>query len=247
MDEVRIAVCDDDAFALGAITGALQSIFKAKDKAYSVDTYRSVREIEEAMKSRSYDLLLLDIDMPETDGIAFGARLRGKKDSTTILYVSNREERVFESFSVQPLGFVRKSNFFKDLTKYIDLFLENRTNAPDKEMTITADYHGEVFSLPLSSIAYIESQKKNQNVYTANDDKRYTLNMSMQELEDKLESEGFRRIHHGYIVNFRYVTLIGSDTVSLRDGRAVPISRRKVKDVKEQYFEFMRSHGAINI
>lgn len=106
---LRIALCDNDKSALPVIAGAAESAFKAQGISAEVTGFTSGKELLKAIDTVPFQMVLLDIDMPELDGIEVGKRLRSKNETVEIVYVSECENRVFESFSVFPLGFVRKS------------------------------------------------------------------------------------------------------------------------------------------
>ena len=103
---MKIALCDDDARALPVISGAARSAFSAKGVDPDIREFSSGRELLTALETTHFQLLLLDIEMPGIDGITLGKKLRAMGDDTKIVYVSEAESRVFESFQVQPLGFV---------------------------------------------------------------------------------------------------------------------------------------------
>ena len=62
--ELNICVCDDDGVAVGMITGALSGILEKKGVRADISAYRDVRALEEDMRVKAFDLILLDIDMP---------------------------------------------------------------------------------------------------------------------------------------------------------------------------------------
>ena len=70
------------------------------------------------------------------------------------------------------------------------------------------------------------------------------VHRKMQDLEEELSSEGFLRIHKGYLVNYDYIRLIGDTCVLLTNGERIPISRRKIQETKQQFLKLMRTQGA---
>ena len=120
---LRIALCDNDKSALPVIAGAAESAFKAQGISAEVTGFTSGKELLKAIDTVPFQIALLDIDMPELDGIEVGKRLRSKNETVEIVYVSECENRVFESFSVFPLGFVRKSNFLNDIADIVRLYI----------------------------------------------------------------------------------------------------------------------------
>lgn len=241
--ELNICVCDDDGVAVGMITGALSGILEKKGVRADISAYRDVRALEEDMRLKAFDLILLDIDMPGTDGIEFARRLREERNAAEILFVSGCENRVFESFRVEPLGFVRKNRFLKDLMVYVDAFLKKHGR---KEVrTITVTHNKSILRLSVDEIVYIEGALKKQRIFTS--DAEYVLSSSMKQAEEDLAPLGFIRIHSGYLVNYRYIKLIDIRDVVLTDGRRLPVSRSRVKEAREKFFAFMRESGSLKL
>ena len=105
--QIKIALCDDDVNALPIIAGAADSAFRAREIRPEIIRFTSGRELLASMERTRYQIVLLDIEMPDMDGIAVGRQIRDRGDNTPIIFVSECESRVFESFLIQPLGFVR--------------------------------------------------------------------------------------------------------------------------------------------
>lgn len=76
---IRIAVCDDDVMAVGAIRGAVEKVLNEQGLAVEISEYYAVKTLRSALQQQSFDLLLLDIDMPGISGIEFGRMLRREK------------------------------------------------------------------------------------------------------------------------------------------------------------------------
>ena len=131
---ISVAVCDDDETMLPIIAGVVQATFPAEGA--TVETFSSAKQFCDRMEEKGFDLLFLDIDMPETDGIELGLKLRNAKRNIDIVYVSEREDRVFESFKVHPFGFVRKRNFLKDIRSVAKLWLDSREAVPADKFVI---------------------------------------------------------------------------------------------------------------
>ena len=105
--KIKIALCDDDAKALPVIAGAAESAFQEKGIYTDIQRFTSGKALLQAMEQTRFQIILLDIEMPGMDGIAVGKKVRAQGNDTQIVYVSEADSRVFESFLVQPLGFVR--------------------------------------------------------------------------------------------------------------------------------------------
>ena len=236
--QIKIALCDDDINALPIIAGAADSAFRAREIRPEIIRFTSGRELLASMEKTRYQIVLLDIEMPDMDGIAVGKVIRDRGDNTPIIFVSECESRVFESFLIQPLGFVRKSNFLNDIAAVAELYIKTCVQEQNSEYL---EFHTRSGLLTLKSkqIRYIEGSRNYQMLYTTNGDAPIEVKMTMDRLEDMTEPQGFIRVHKGYLVNYRYIQRIQSNLLTLQDGTELPIGRSKIAEVKTKYLSLI--------
>lgn len=231
-----VAICDDEVSVLDVIAGATRNAFSGQGVRAEIESFSSVSALEKAMESKTYDLLLLDIELPKEDGIHFGKRLGKMSHAPDIVFVSSREDRMYDAFAVHPFGFVRKSHFLKDIVEVVQAYIADRGQENAKFLLLQV--RGQTMSLPISGIRYIEGSRKNQLVYLDGQEEPLQVTLSMKKLEEDLASRGFLRVHSGYLVNYRYIRSLGTSEITLTDGNIVPVSRRKFQEIKLQYMEF---------
>lgn len=236
--QIKIALCDDDVNALPIIAGAADSAFRAREIRPEIIRFTSGRELLASMERNRYQIVLLDIEMPDMDGIAVGRVIRDRGDNTPIIFVSECESRVFESFLIQPLGFVRKSNFLNDIAAVAELYIKTCVQEQNTEYL---EFHTRSGLLTLKSkqIRYIEGSRNYQMLYTTTGDAPIEVKMTMDRLETMTEPQGFIRIHKGYLVNYRYIQRIQSNLLTLQDGTELPIGRSKIAEVKTKYLSLI--------
>ena len=215
--KIKIALCDNDPKALSVIAGAAESVFRDHGFRTRLDRFQTCEALLPALEQEKYQMVLMDIDMPGMDGIQAAKRIREKHADTKIVFVSGCESRVFEALLVQPLGFVRKSNFFEDLTAVIGLYTDTclRGEAEGHVEFIT---RGGLISLEGKNIRYIEGSRNYQMLYMDGGEAPVEVKMTMDKLEARMETFGFIRIHKGYLANYRYIQRIAYDNVILQDG-----------------------------
>ena len=232
--KIRIALCDDDSRALPIIAGAAESTFLTCGMQADIHMFQEGEALLRAMEETRYDLLLLDIEMPGMDGIELARRLRAGNDDTKIVFVSEAESRVFESFLVQPLGFVRKSNFLNDISAVVELYRKavEQENAGDY-MDFTT--RNGILTLKSRQILYIEGSRNYQLLNVADRSTPIEIKMTMDKLEKLTEPFGFIRIHKGFLVNYQYIQHLSATTAVLQNGMALPIGRSKAQEVKMKY------------
>lgn len=236
--KLKIALCDDDRTALPVIAGAAESTFRNHGFRTELLSCQSGKELLNAMVNNRFDIVLLDIDMPGLDGIEVGRRIREMKTGTQIIFVSECESRVFESFEVQPLGFVRKSNFLNDIAAVVKLYIKTCVQEQNSEYMEFETRSG-LLNLKIRQIRYIEGSRNYQMLYLENSSEPMEVKMTMDKLEDLLEPHGFIRIHKGYLVNCQFIQRIQNTALSLRDGVELPIGRSKMGEVKSKFLIYM--------
>lgn len=236
--KIKIALCDDDVKALPVIAGAAESAFTEKGIRTEIQRFTTGKALLQAMEQTRFQIILLDIEMPGMDGIAVGKKIREKGDGTQIVYVSEAESRVFESFLVQPLGFVRKSNFLNDIAAVVELYV--KTCAQDEKGDYI-EFHTRSGILTLKSrqIRYIEGSRNYQLLYLEGKQEPAEVKMTMEKLEAVTRPHNFIRIHKGYLVNYRCIQRISATAVTLQDGTQLPIGRSKAAEVRSKYLSVL--------
>ncbi len=240
---LQVAVCDNDAFTADSIAENAEALFRKADIIPQISRFTDADQLYAAMEKQSFDLLLLDIDMPGMDGIQFSKKLREEENEIDIIFVSNYEKLVFESFAVNPFGFVRKTQFKKDFSACIEAWLKKTSKKRNASILIR---HGSSdLSLSVNEILYVESFRKQQTLHIRNQQEGIVITSTMNYLESQLEPYGFLRINHGCLVNYEYIRSITKDEAVLKNGERLSVSRRRVQQVREKYFSLMRSNGNI--
>lgn len=242
MLQYHVAVCDDERFAADAIASAAERELSHRGAQADIEVYTALEELAKRMDSVGFDLVLLDIEMPGIDGIQFGRALREIGFGTDIVYVSNSEERVFESLSLRPLGFVRKSHFNADMADAMETFVRERRKQ-SANRTITLKMVHAMGTFDIDDITYVEAHRREKTVHLANGRTEEVLT-TLDEMGEKLAPYGFFRVHKGFLVNFAHVRqvtpqgfVVGKDTV--------PIGRSKVSEARHAYMDYLNNKNAI--
>lgn len=242
-----IAVCDDDELICEAICVRLEKILTSCGMRVNCDKYVSPELLYKntVAGTRKYDIIFLDIDMPKITGIELAKALRKAGYHIDIVFVSNREDKVFDTFAVQPFGFIRKNNFSHDLNDTLRLYISTKV-INDSTVVLRTANNSVTRTVKVSEIVYIESFKYKQFVYLASGEKIEIL-MTMKELENKLKEYDVVRVHQGYLVNFKFVQRISRTEIILNydNGRTLGISREKTQELKALYLNYLRKTGAV--
>lgn len=245
MRYIKVAVCDDEENVIEIISSTIKSAFSKKGITADIEAFVTTTGLMRRMNDVVFELLFLDIDIPGMDGIAFGSKLREKQDMTEIVYVSNREDRVFEALSVRPFAFVRKSNFITDIAECVGRYIKHVSRSGGNALVLQGK--GGIVNISIDEIKYFEGSGKSQLMYVRGKDQPFTVYRSMEKLEEELSAQGFIRIHKGILVNYKYISKILVGEVEMTDGTLLPLSRRKATDIKHKYLDLLSDGGSLII
>ena len=244
MIRLNIAICDDERAALELLRPSVYGALKARDVDSAIEIFSRPRDLLAHMEKVSFDLLFLDIEMPGMTGLELAQRLRREGSLVDIIYISNREDLVFDALRTNPRGFIRKTRLIQDVSGVIDTYLAYRQQN-DQPKTMIIKERDQVIHIPLEKLQYIEGSGKAQIAHIAGKDQPMELHKSMQELEEELTGLGFLRIHKGYLLNYRFIRRIGDNEVTLTSGEKLPVSRRKYQEIRDAYMEWMQNDGGV--
>lgn len=241
---LKIALLDDDKTALLISKGAIESFFQEKNIAISLDAFNSPLNFLAMAKEENYRLVFLDIDMPEMNGLEVGKQLKGFNPQTDIIYLSQREDLVFDTLQLHPFGFIRKSKIIQDFASVLELFVNTALNTNRENKKITISSKTETISADIDQVMYIEGNRNYQTFYLK-DGSNFDARVLMSELENKLKGNGFIRVHKGYLVNYLFIRMIGINEVTLTNNKVLPLSSKRKDEIMEEYLSVTRKNKSI--
>lgn len=146
----NIAICDDEKVALELLGSSLRGALRTRNVDASIETFSRPRELLLRMQTTSFDLLFLDIEMPGMTGLELAQRLRREGNLIDIIYISNREDLVFDALRTNPRGFIRKNRLIQDVSGVIDTYMAYK-KANEQPKTLIVRERDQVMTWLLTS------------------------------------------------------------------------------------------------
>jgi DNA-binding LytR/AlgR family response regulator len=229
---ISIAICDDEEFIIHDIYRRLLSLRPS----YLVDTFNSAQDF---LKSKNhYDIIFLDIEMPQINGIETAKQIRKKYKNTYIIFLTNHTEYMAEAFKVRAYRFLIKPINEAELVESIEQAELELLNS-DK---IMIQAHEKTFLMNTNDIVCIEAFGDSSIIYTTNGANE--SNKNLKYWSEKLPSEHFSRIHKSYLIAFKYVTVIEDNSVKMSHmNQSIPISRRKQSSFKKSFLDYIKKYS----
>lgn len=234
---LKIAICDDEETYAQIFLISVRKFMKSHGFECITDMFCSSPELLESCAKNEYDLILLDIDMPELSGFDISEHLKKNNIPAEIIFISGRENFVFQSIKYRPFRFIRKSCLENELEESLNGFLEFYQK---KNALFTFRCEDSDITIPLSTIMYFECYNHDIEIRMDKGD-TYRLNRkyNLKGLENELDNHGFIRIHKSYLVNYRYISLIKETNVILSDQTVLPSTKQRISAVKSIYRNYI--------
>ena len=236
----QAAIVDDELDILNSTKALLADEFAKCNTAVAFDFFTDSEDFLSMFESHfNYDIIFLDIEMPNIDGISVCRKIRQLSKDALVIFISNKEELVFQTFEVQPFRFIRKSELKELCPSLVDSIINELKRRSPQTFTIIENNGGDVLSFDARNIIYVEAQRKECKIVTTSGDS--TVKMKLMDLEEKLESFHFVRIHRSFLVNMDYIFRITKNSIILTSGEELPISRGSSDTLKQLFINYSMS------
>ena len=229
---MRIVICDDEPQIRHDFAVILQNLYPQS----VIKAFGSGTELLQALLQEDCDVLLLDIDMPEMNGMEVAKRLGELKHKPLLIFVTSHDELVYDSFRYHPFGFVRKSFFEAEIAKMLkdcEAELESTTRH------FTFRMNGRDVRVLLNEILYFEADGNYLRLVTGEEEHR--IRSTITAVENSLATYGFIRIHKGFLVNWTFIRMMGPDEVQLENGCRLPLGKTYGEEARKLFMRYMRT------
>lgn len=230
---IKVAICDDDIAITGSLESMLHGIAKKRFIPVDTDVFWKGKHLVEAVENRAcYDVIFLDIEMGNEDGITVARRIRETDKNVLIIYVTSHESYMQESFSVRPFRFLVKP---VETVQMMECFMDAYEEISSADSYFRYSYQRLNHKVLLKDIYYFESRRR--KIYIVTEKGMLEFYEKLSEVEESLKSSKgiFLRIHQSFLVNYRHIEGLAYDIVIMDDGKRIPISEDRRKQISEQY------------
>lgn len=240
---IRAAICDDEPHMIETMKKVVCDVFEKEHFPCKVSCFTNGIALLHSHAKIPFDILFLDVIMPEQNGFDVAKIIRKQSDKTVILFVTSQDELVYESFNYRPFYFLRKgdaavfsdsfSNVVRKVTSYI-----NRNKMITLDMGV-----GEKKLVSMQDIDYLESDS-HYVLYYITKNEICRVRESLSDAETLLKEYGFIQVHKRFIVNIykvQNINLSRYPSVKLYSGKDLPIGRKYKDSVLKSYKEQLRN------
>ncbi len=251
---IRGAICDDEPAVLDYLYAHILNEFKRQGADIYIDKFTMGKDFLNAHKTEPFDVVFLDIRMPDIDGFDVATELRKLSEKVYIIFITTENTLVYDSFSFQPFDFIPKTmpseksdneNKRAFLEQHIRSAIERLIPrfALNKQICLELSHGEKAFVLP-SDIRLIRSVG-NYVEYSILERGIVKQRKKLDDVEAELNKQLFLRVHKSYIINMKFIKKISfsKSTIIMDDDSLITISKSQRKQAEAAYVKYLRSFG----
>lgn len=233
MKKIRIAICDDSLQGRELLQESLEYLLQENNLQAEINSYSSGQEL--LWEQNRYDILFLDIKMPNINGIQTAEKYREWYEDTIIIFLTFYEDYVFDGYKVNAFRYLKKPIEQRKLREA----LQSAVSKLEKEYEIELWDEDGLHILRPQDIIYVETSGRNVIVRTVEED--YCVRMGITQFAENLNGTDFISPHQSYYVNMRYIKEFNKQEAIMTNGEKVKISCKKYAQFRDIYCEYRRN------
>jgi len=244
---MRVLIVDDEPLSRSALADALA----ARNDIEALDSAHDAIEALEMLDGKSYDVLLLDIHMPELSGIELADRLNKRpRPIPSIVFVTAHHQHAIAAFEKHAVDYVLKPFSTGRIHEALEVAVR-RTESEraaslmkvlpqlerllSKSVKIAIKTKGRILFIDPADVATVEAE--GNYVLLQRHSGSYLLRESISTVAEKLKAYGFIRIHRSVLVNSSFVEEIqpwstGEYVLRIKGGKEFTVSRTYKSNLK---------------
>lgn len=232
---IKFAICDDEPFMTEEISQYLSRYMEEENMAsYCVSSFPNGRLLLES--DCDFDLIFLDIQMEQPDGMETAKMLRQRKNRSLLVFVTVMKECVFDAFEVHAYDYLIKPLDYHRFKRTMDRAVKDLEQQAGKHIIIRKSASCQV--VPLSQIMYCEVQGRKVYIHQA-DGKVIDYYDKLEDFQRRVDRRFFR-CHRSYLVNLDYIRGCAAGLATLSLGDKIPVSRLRERELTETLLRHMK-------
>ena len=239
---IRVAICDDEPNTLQCLKEAVARYGKRKNLDLAVELFASARDLEAQIETRPFQIYILDMLMPQMNGIELGQSVRKADAQAVIIYLTSTMDFAYQAFGVFAQRYLLKPLKEPELYEAMDFAAANIHKLHMALNVNTSDGIQRVF---YHEIEYVENAARALHIF-ATDGKEIVSRLLRRSFENDMEcllqSREFIQTHKSFIVNLNYVKLYSQGQITMRSGAQIPVSKSRQSETKRAYLQYISEH-----
>jgi len=233
---LKIAVCDDEPFMREDLSAKISDYIKEHTgRPCHIVSFPTGRVLLE--DCRDFDLIFLDIQMQEPDGMETARMLRKSGNHSLLIFITVLKECVFDAFEVRAFDYLLKPIAPEQLERTLDRAVKALNQTAEQSLLIQKG--GSCQIIGLSQILYCEVIGRKVYLHLV-DGQVIDYYEKLEKLEAEVGGQFFR-CHRSYLVNLDYVCGYSKGQALLPQEHKIPVSRLRGQDLTQALLRHMKT------
>ena len=231
---LRIGICDDELLSLNRIRKMAERVLGDQWDLDVVCTYSPEELLAHAAQVQ---IVLLDIQLPEQNGIMLARALLEKNPGCCIIFVSGYVQFVSDVYDVPHFCMVLKDQMDTQLPKYL---LRAACISTGQESQLVVRINGMEQTVAMETVSHLE-RRGHVTYINLQNGQQFQTREKLDDLLDRAHCSYICRCHVSFAANVQWVASMREKEFIMKNGGIVPISRTYRQSVKKQYFDYLKS------
>lgn len=235
---MKIVIVDDDIFYRNKISQTIHKAFSLQKQKVFVEILSSgVQLLVSLEKHVLYDVYLLDVDMPDINGLELAGKIRQQDQTGYIIFITNYEKYALQGYKYHAYQYILKDHYKHELVRVLEQIYQELEAQESCYYVIQANNKYEKF--PFKKIQYLVKEGKYIIFYC--NAVEYKERATMEQVYERLPHDEFIYIDRGQIVNMNYVNRICQQEIELNPDKILHVSRSMMPEVKHRLAQYWSS------
>ena len=200
-----IAICEDEASQLAAIRDKVQIYLKENNILAELEAYgRSDLLKYDLQEGKYFDIILSDIEMPDTDGMKLAKEIRGCLPDAILIFVTAYLKYAIDAYELEVFRYIPKSCLDEKLPGVLEIAIKRVQSQSDKSYLIQTA--ARIEKILLKQIVYIQKDGKNAMIICT-DGSVKSVRKSLSDVHKELNSKDFVKFYISRIFYFLYIDI----------------------------------------
>lgn len=235
---IRAAVCDDDKHFVDQLETILVNYGKKENEIIRVNAFYNGKDFLKF--NCTFDIIFLDISMPEQDGMQVAAEIRKKDLTVSIVFLTSWVNKAPYGYRFHAMDYLLKPATDEKITDVMDRWRKEK--AESEPLCLLVENRTGHYRIPIASLRYMEIVSRKLILHVK--EESIACYKKLSDLKRELGPHGFAQSERGILVNLSYVESIKSytDEVVLVTHEALHISRAMKKEFMRQLTRYWGEH-----
>lgn len=224
---LQLSVIDDEIDEARKIQAMLTKSMGSRNESAEISVFQNPHTFLDTFTRGRYDIIFLDIQMPEMDGMTCAQEIRRRDSSVILIFITSMVQYAVQGYRVEATDYLVKPVEPALLAHSLHRALKHLNKNPKLTIRSSDGLH----SLNVDDLLYVEAVNHRVILHTASGS--IPCSQTLAAIESQLQGSGFFRCHQGFLVNMRQIQHVDGNDLFIAD-KAVPISKYRRREFMQE-------------